>query len=711
MENGEIRQITSAVEDAVTYPILTKEINGYGSRDLDSSRSGFGGNSVGLMARETIRSVLGWRYRANDHKGFLAAVTKSFQLTEVEGHVEWNYQSQPFAIQDLGEVTGAQASIYARSRVALEQSLPLLDKLEALRADADDEDTEAMRSVVRTEFNELVQELGVVGGPRVQRVDSFFQLLLGRDATDHYGEPEDVEGQLGELRDRLGLQRERVNTIEEEQMFTNFLILVDYLNSLHQTWEAQRDSFVRDSTEPFLGTELILLSRILDVLAESVQEAYAALDSVNVGPAERQATELTLRLDDEDRPITISELFSWVDSFATQEGPALIRNSGKDGVVALRFTLTRLLSLITQAHEISRQPSGNPTRGIHTARSQRAFQEIQTHLTAAAGRANKPDRSVIRFQEQIDPDLDKAALGPVPPAPLAAPVVFGIAPQETTMTVGTQTIAVTIFGANFHNGAGIRIGTATDGITANNTTVESAGEITTDLTINPTAAAGGYDVTVTNPGGKSGVKKNGFKLSAPLPAPPVPPQPPTIAGINPGNGTRDSLVPVTVTGTNFSEGTTLKVNGLRVEEIIVLDDKTITANLAIPRHAQLGVRDVVVISNGKEAEKANAFEVRSLPIPAAAIRAPDFINLAVARDTKTRVLMTGPYWKTVKNLELVNVSAKGNPTRLAATVKPGAKQSTWILPKIAVTSPQSFHVIATHNDGTQTSFLNALHVP
>ena len=173
---------------------------------------------------------------------------------------------------DLGEVTGAQASIFERAKVAMDQSLPLLDRLEPLRADADKEDTEAMRAVIRTEFTELVQELGVVGGPRVQRIDSLFHLLLGDNAKASYSDPEKVAGQIGLLRDRLGLQRERVNTLQEEQMFTNFLILVDYINSLHQTWDAQRDSFARDSAKPFLGTELVLMSQILDVVAESVHE-------------------------------------------------------------------------------------------------------------------------------------------------------------------------------------------------------------------------------------------------------------------------------------------------------------------------------------------------------------------------------------------------------------------------------------------------------
>ena len=78
-------------------------------------------------------------------------------------------------------VTGAQASIYARAKVALDQSLPLLDGLTSLRTDILPEDQQATRSIVRTELTQLVNELGIAGGPRVQRVDELFGYLLGTD--------------------------------------------------------------------------------------------------------------------------------------------------------------------------------------------------------------------------------------------------------------------------------------------------------------------------------------------------------------------------------------------------------------------------------------------------------------------------------------------------------------------------------------------------
>jgi hypothetical protein len=79
-------------------------------------------------------------------------------LNEVEGHVEWEWKPQNYMVQaDLGEVTGAQASIYTRAKAAIDQALPLLDGLTPLREDADPEDCEAIRALVRSELKDHQQ--------------------------------------------------------------------------------------------------------------------------------------------------------------------------------------------------------------------------------------------------------------------------------------------------------------------------------------------------------------------------------------------------------------------------------------------------------------------------------------------------------------------------------------------------------------------------
>jgi hypothetical protein len=105
----------------------------------------------------------------------------------------------------MGAVTGAQASLYARAKAALDQSLPLLEGLYPLRADSDSQDVEAIRAIVRSGLTELVYELGQVGGPREQRVNALFGSLLGNRPSER--NPEEVGGLLGKLRQEFGLQR------------------------------------------------------------------------------------------------------------------------------------------------------------------------------------------------------------------------------------------------------------------------------------------------------------------------------------------------------------------------------------------------------------------------------------------------------------------------------------------------------------------------
>src|SRR5436305_14401627 len=114
----------------------------------------------------------------------------------------------------MGAVTGAQASIWARAKAAVDQTMPLLNGLFPLLAAADAEDVEATRSIVRSYLTSLVEELGTVGGPRVQRVDALFDGLLGPAPVPV--DPELVGGQLGEMRARFGFERSQVNTIPEE---------------------------------------------------------------------------------------------------------------------------------------------------------------------------------------------------------------------------------------------------------------------------------------------------------------------------------------------------------------------------------------------------------------------------------------------------------------------------------------------------------------
>lgn len=357
----------------IPYPVLSE---GGGGGSWGAS----GGTSAALAApgvsvEGALREVLGWRPRTSDPKGFLAALNQAFDIKQVEGHHEFTWNQRSYAVQhEMGAITGAQASLYSRARAALDQMLPLLEGLTPLRADADEQDLEAARSIVKSEVEELVAELGVEGGPRVARVDTLFDLLLGPNGPIN---PAQVPGQLGQLQQVFGFQRNRINTVEEEQNFTNFLILLDHLTSLRQSWNNQRAFFTRaPGNQPFFGTQLVLVSRALGVVAESVHEVYRAMDSVFLGPAERQVVELTFA---GGPPLFVSELLSWVEQAATDQGPRLLKEGGRAGAVAFLPTLVQLEQLVRDSLTPPQNPNNLPA-GYRTARVQRALQELAEHL-------------------------------------------------------------------------------------------------------------------------------------------------------------------------------------------------------------------------------------------------------------------------------------------------------------------------------------------
>lgn len=414
-----------AAIDLQAYPVLTEEVpSGGASRSTKSARGGVG--PLGQTAENAIREVLSWRTKSDDPKSFVMALNQSFALDDIEGHTEFTWTPRSYTVQtDLGAVTGAQASIYTRAKVALDQSLPLLDGLYPLLPEVLPEDLESIRVVVRSQFTELVSEFGVEGGPRVPRADQLLLLLLGDNVSPPgLGAPtgpEDLDrGSLFNLRNRFGLKRNFINTIDDEQNFTNYLILVDYVLGLNQSWNSQKQFFTRNGipgAEPFFGTQLVLLSRALDVVAQSVQDAYFTLDSVFLSAAERQTTSLDFSGATVAVPVKgiqqsftfpagtsslfVAELLDWVDRTSSDELPRLLQDAGKDGLPSLTSIVDNLRKFVRAALLKSlggAQDSPSLPPGYRTPRVQRALQELADQLDETyrlASQINPPRFSTL----------------------------------------------------------------------------------------------------------------------------------------------------------------------------------------------------------------------------------------------------------------------------------------------------------------------------
>jgi hypothetical protein len=242
---------------------------------------------------------------------------------------------------------------------------------------------DAAHSIVRTEFIELVNEVGVEGGPRPQRMDDIFTLL--RDRLDR--------NLVNSVRVVFGLTSGNVITVEEEQNLTNFFVIRDYVEGLFTTWNAFKSQFTCPGTGPkALGTQLVLLSRALSVVAESVDETSLVMDWVFLGPNERQTVSITfprqVQVDGivvptlTDSPgqqppsMVVDELLSWVGRFAKDEAPQLIQEGGKRGVEAILPIAERLERLAIGAA----QPGASTHIGFSRQRVRRSLIELANQL-------------------------------------------------------------------------------------------------------------------------------------------------------------------------------------------------------------------------------------------------------------------------------------------------------------------------------------------
>ncbi len=177
------------------------------------------------------------------------------------------------------------------------------------------------------------------------------------------------------------------------------------------------------------------------------------------------------------------------------------------------------------------------------------------------------------------------------------PVVTSIDPTSGPELGST---AVTITGSNFQIGATVTF----DGSAATNVLIAPLGNTITAVT--PVHPPGTVDVIVTNnPSGQADTLLNGFTF---LPAPPL------MTSIDPTSGSEFGGTPVTIRGSNFSDGAIVTFDDIVDPNVLVaLLGDTITA--VTPPHPA-GPVDVIVTNPSGEADTLlNGFTFLPAPPP------------------------------------------------------------------------------------------------
>jgi hypothetical protein len=282
------------------------------------------------------------------------------------------------------DLSGAQRSLYVRAKDIVEAASRTAKTLYSLSAATDQQDADALTALVNDLMNQIPDELGFYGGPRPLRVDMLFDQLLGPLAFQYWPtvsgppagskapffgvgqtgkppvtrgnvltDPDQIGGSLGQLRAIFGrgMDDGLVNTLDEEQNQTNYRIVADYLISLRQSWEANRAFFLSPSqqllagsnVQKFLGTQIVLITRQLQVVGEAVEELRFTLDSVFVGQDARSALEIDMT---DGSSFFLEDGLSWIYDFATDQGQRFLQEGGKLGVqTVFQPTAERLRAL------------------------------------------------------------------------------------------------------------------------------------------------------------------------------------------------------------------------------------------------------------------------------------------------------------------------------------------------------------------------------
>jgi prepilin-type N-terminal cleavage/methylation domain-containing protein len=166
--------------------------------------------------------------------------------------------------------------------------------------------------------------------------------------------------------------------------------------------------------------------------------------------------------------------------------------------------------------------------------------------------------------------------------------------NPTSLGQGATGQNVIVTGTNFQ--VGVVATFSGTGITVNNTTRNSATQLTVTITIDPAAPTGARDVTVTNPDTGVVTKVGGFAVG------------PILASITPNSMKKGTSGTVTITGTGFINGASLDVtvSGTRVtpSNVTFVDAATITATFTLAGNAGTTARTVTV-TNGDGTPSGN----------------------------------------------------------------------------------------------------------
>ena len=183
-------------------------------------------------------------------------------------------------------------------------------------------------------------------------------------------------------------------------------------------------------------------------------------------------------------------------------------------------------------------------------------------------------------------------------APAGGPTITSVTPSSGPTAGGTT---ITINGSGYVMGAGgeVRVG----GVLATGITFVSSSQL---RAVTPPGAAGAQAVSVRNPNGATVSFAGGFTYTAPATTP-------TLTSVTPSSGPSTGGTVITLAGTNFVSGATVRVGGTAATAVTFVSATQVRATTPA---GTAGARDVQITNpGGQSATRTGAFTYTSSTAP------------------------------------------------------------------------------------------------
>src|SRR5260370_20560685 len=280
--------------------------------------SGSGNLPYDQVVEASLTRVLGARPNGDAVK-ILNLLNNSFTSKEQNGQTYYSWQPRGVTAvsSSMGQLVGGQVTIYQQAQDIQTQAARLLDAVEPIILDADADDIAAFKQDIAASVATIVSEAGRPGGAINARVNVLLQTLQGDLTT------------LGIKLGFVGVTDPALlidmDVTEQEQNQENFALLNTLLGP-----NGTLGALLAKGTAPFRGTNLARLNWLVEVIPNTVQQIYAAMDSVGFGPADRRVTAIqgpgftslgASRLATSQDLTTIEQLLLWIESAPSVDVP------------------------------------------------------------------------------------------------------------------------------------------------------------------------------------------------------------------------------------------------------------------------------------------------------------------------------------------------------------------------------------------------------